>query len=309
VVQDISGIEKIICLLTEKKSIKEEQLRAVLYSTSDQAVDQKLMFLRSLGCIKVVYDMISLSDNLQKYATDAIKRVNNMDGKDNIRDRHLNLYIRFYILRSLATVSFSVDEEQKYTFKKQAAILLIYAFMAEKIKTNKYLRVTPTVVTDIKAFFKKLDYKPLDRNKRELEFNQNKLSNALKILVHLGLAEKVKIGRNTAFYPKFDPYLLLFYLNKMIRDSKTSDKAGQEINGISIASLLKQIAENLVPFIQDDTSAVALFISNAIGGALWILYSRQRIKMLDKGDEIMIDRKPSFLIAKLGSKINWIEKV
>ncbi|GAH84547.1 unnamed protein product, partial [marine sediment metagenome] len=185
------------------------------------------------------------SDSLQKYTEEAIRRVEKIKGRDNIRDRHLIIYIRFYLLRALATASFSVDVEQKYTFKKQAAILLIYAFMAERVKSNLYLRVTPTVVTDIKAFFKKLDYSPLDRTKRELEFNQNKLSNALQLLTQLGLAEKIKIGRNTVYYPKFDPYLLMFYLSKILKDnSKLSgeENKGKE-DGIALASLLKKFAE------------------------------------------------------------------
>ncbi|MHA1396009.1 MAG: hypothetical protein ACTSRZ_21100 [Promethearchaeota archaeon] len=299
-VQDISGIEQFILYLAKYDNETKDEVINDILALNATAIEQKITFLRLLGGLRKEHDKLKLSQSLEKYVNSVID--SSKATSSNVLEQKKVQYrrIRLGLLRLLAKQSFELDSNNTYKFKNQAATLLIYSYMSGKLPNNSHLSVNQQTVDDIKIFFNKLGYKPLDKFGKSIQFNENKLKNALAILSYLGLVELIKIKRVNFYFPKVDPYIFYYILHGTIPKDKTP-------KGISIMNLVKEIGSKYIPLIKKDEPKLSSFISESIGGAIWILFSRNHITLSNKGDIPIVSDKPSFLEAKFTAKVNWIE--
>ncbi|MHA1221730.1 MAG: hypothetical protein ACTSP3_00450 [Candidatus Heimdallarchaeaceae archaeon] len=270
-----------------------------MFASTSTIIEQKLAFLKILGLIQKIDDKIQLETNFFTYVEKLLSTSQKISQSRNYRRRYERRKLRTYLIRSLAKNSFKLAGD-KYIFYKQAATLLIFTFMCHKLDSGDYIKIDKSTVSDIKKFFSDMDYSPLNVNGRLIEFNTQKLENALFILKYLKLAESIKLKKGRIFYPIFNPYLLYDIIKNQLSTNR---------KGISIESVVKVIGEKYIPIVKKEKPEFNMKLHNSVGGSLWILYSREHIILKEEGDVPIVPHLPIFLIAKFGSKVNWIEMV
>jgi len=297
VIQNITKIEQLVAYIYNQKGCDENQIYEEVYSTTSKSLKEKINFLHIIGAIEKRKDKIVLESNFNKSLNSIfgskIRVPKNKKEKELVFTK-----IKVELLELLAAQSFDIDIEKNYTFKNQAATLLIYSYMTNN--SHNYLTLKQQSIDRITVFFNELGYRPVNKNGNEIKLNTHKLENALLILSHFGLVERIKAKTSYYYYPKFDPYLFYFILKKSLKNTRTEQ---------SISDLLTFIGTKYIPLVKGYRPVMDFSISPTIGGALWILFTRKHIKLSNKGDVSILSNIPSFIEAKFSAKVNWIELI
>lgn len=303
-VNNVSGIRKVIMLLgRESNGFEHTSILEKFHSNKERNIDEKLEFLRVLGMTEKKHDKICLAKDLLKTVSDIYTIIEKKRGKldTDTLQRYIDYKLNFEIIKNLANISFKMEPTSKYVFYKQAAILLVYSFMEISQDTKYGLKRSQKTVNDVNTYFNNIGYKPESSRGKLIEMNDNKLRNALEILKDLELCEEVKHGRDKYYFSKLNPYYIMYLLRPLIsKYSKTETK------GMPLKNLIDTIAKKFLPITQQDDKYQA-FITKSMGSALWLLYSRDHINLLNRGDFPIVSPKPTFIKAKFGDKVNWIE--